>query len=150
MFRFSDRRPLSEISPHAKSAPIQIPKISVNFHDDSEDDLDDEVFVNDENFAELKVRNNRKILFPSYGTSPSQAVQFEDQSPFKMLESDLFNDRNVKKLGKGSFGTVVLGVWKGISFFKDFDSFSIINSNSNAAMHFRCDFVILRLRFLTR
>ena len=53
-----------------------------------------------------------RILFPSYGTSPSQALKMEEETNamFRNFASNLVDD--VKKLGKGSFGTVILGFWK--------------------------------------
>ena len=59
-----------------------------------------------------------RILFPSYGTSPSQALNIEEETSamFRSFASNIVDD--VKKLGKGSFGTVILGYWKSMYIFE--------------------------------
>lgn len=103
------RRPLSEISPNAKSPPIPIPRISVSCLED------DEVF--DESIKEnlnpgCSSSSSRQVLFPSYGTSPSHAFKIEE-GIFEHLTGNLTDNQQIKRLGKGSFGTVLLGIWKG-------------------------------------
>lgn len=111
------RRPLSELSPNALSPPIAIPRISINYHgtttnfeETNNDDVFDISSSNKENFH-FSPQHSR-ILFPSYGTSPSQALNIEEETSamFRSFASNIVDD--VKKLGKGSFGTVILGYWK--------------------------------------
>jgi len=109
------RRPFGEISPNSLSPPIAIPRISINCHGSHNDEfINDDVFdissSEKENF--LFSPHPSRILFPSYGTSPSQALKMEEETNamFRNFASNLVDD--VKKLGKGSFGTVILGFWK--------------------------------------
>ena len=102
------RLPLSHISPNASSIPIQIPRISIN--SPKEDDFVDEVFDQSEK-ENLNPALGREVLFPSFGTSPSKAYFID--SPLRKFSKNLMEDSKIKKLGKGSFGTVLLGSWRG-------------------------------------
>jgi proto-oncogene serine/threonine-protein kinase mos len=56
----------------------------------------------------------REILFPSFGTSPSKAYLIDSPTnPSNRFSRDLLDDPTIKKLGKGSYGTVILGFWRG-------------------------------------
>lgn len=120
---------MSDISPHATSKPVQIPRISVHRPDDDYE-TEDEVF--DESSKENICLSSRKILFPSFGTSPSKCKRklltthnlsckgldnsflgYRIDSPNRKFQSNLLEDSTIKKLGKGSYGTVVLGSWRG-------------------------------------
>ena len=96
---------------------MRIPRISIHCSPDENDDLDD---VFDESTKENLTPFAKKILFPSFGTSPSKGVNID--SPLNMFSSNLLEDSRIKTLGKGSFGTVVLGCWRGkfLFFFKSY------------------------------
>jgi hypothetical protein len=102
------RRPLSNRSTHAVSPPIQIPRISINCGDD--EDVFDE--TTKENLAPFQP--GRQVLFPSIGTSPRHAMVIK--SPLFKFNVQRSEDYRIKKLGKGGFGTVVLGSLKGIFY----------------------------------
>ena len=102
-----------EISPSALSRPIKIPQILINSPTNTDDDSLDEVF--DQSMKEnLNPGLQREILFPSFGTSPSKAYLIDSPTnPSNRFSKDLLDDPTIKKLGKGSYGTVILGFWRG-------------------------------------
>ena len=104
-FSASNRRPLGELSPNAISKPMQIPKIAIQYDYDENDDVFDE--EDKENFP----GSGRKVLFPSFGTSPGHALKLS--STLDEFSPSEIEDQTKKKLGQGSFGTVVLGVLHG-------------------------------------
>ena len=114
----NNRRPLSELqlspqalSPNAISKPVDIPavpKITIHY------DENDEVFEEDkENAYGLFHGSGRKTLFPSYGTSPGHALKLSSNTLDDFSPTSVAEDSQKKKLGQGSFGTVVLGVLHG-------------------------------------
>ena len=110
--RIAKRKP--EISPSALSRPIKIPQILINSPTNTDEDSLDEVF--DQSMKENlnPGLRQREILFPSFGTSPSKAYLIDSPtSPSNRFSKDLLDDPTIKKLGKGSYGTVILGFWRG-------------------------------------
>ena len=109
-----NRRPLGELqlspqtlSPNAVSKPVDIPavpKIAIHY------DENDEVFEEDK---ENVYGSGRKTLFPSYGTSPGHALKLSSNTLDDFSPTSVAEDSQKKKLGQGSFGTVVLGVLHG-------------------------------------
>ena len=84
---------------------MQIPKIAIQYDYDENDDVFDE--EDKENFP----GSGRKVLFPSFGTSPGHALKLS--STLDEFSPSEIEDQTKKKLGQGSFGTVVLGVLHG-------------------------------------
>lgn len=107
----SQRIALSEKSPNAVSTPVKIPLISVQSH---QADENDEVFSDAQGFVSSNSYLRQPNLFPSFGTSPSHGLLLDCKSPGRTFRSMRKSDMefNAKKLGKGSYGTVILGVWK--------------------------------------
>lgn len=89
----------------------KIPRLSVSKCREDSDDDDDDVFDGKENLF----RKVKPALFPSLGTSPGHAlcVNSPGRERLQNFGLDLTANRKIKRLGKGGFGTVVLGTWKG-------------------------------------
>jgi len=119
--RIATKRKPAEISPSALSRPIRIPQILINsptINTDDGDDSFDEVFDKSikENLNPIVGKLQRtEILFPSFGTSPSKAYLIDSPTnqSSNRFSKDLLDDPTIKKLGKGSYGTVILGFWRG-------------------------------------
>ena len=114
---YSNRRPLSELqlspqilSPNATSKPVDIPhvpKIAIQY------DENEEVFEEDKENGVNVFFGGSRTLFPSYGTSPGHALKLSSNTLEDLSPSGVTQDSQKKKLGQGSFGTVVLGVLRG-------------------------------------
>ena len=84
---------------------MPIPKIAIQYDYNDYDDVFEE---DKENFDP---GSGRKILFPSFGTSPGHALKLS--STLDEFSPSEIDDQSKKKLGQGSFGTVVLGILHG-------------------------------------
>ena len=128
--------------------PIPIPRISVHSYDN--DDLledDDDVFapssgmiLNDDKENLLDPSYSLKRLcrarrrsppslscqrFPSLslGVSPDQALCVNSPGRRRLQKSSLDSIQDIRYLGKGSFGAVILGKWRGDLFSPYFSKF---------------------------
>ena len=60
--------------------------------------------------TELFCMKFKELMWKKYDLSIKHPVEEETNAMFTNFATNLAND--VKKLGKGSFGTVILGLWK--------------------------------------
>ena len=121
IYRLSIRSSSNPISiPGATS--LRTPDIRINAEND--DDEDDEVFVSNdkENVHKRKRFDTSKLkpalqvdhLFPSYSDEKGICVNSPGRRELQKVKN--LSSLNIKVIGRGSFGSVVLGSWRGKTF----------------------------------